>query len=1030
LQHTGKVKNPGSQGRVFALLSLSLPMPTPLKTPMRSIAIIASAFIFLGVLPNLSAADVPADASNTISLAGDWRFAMDPSKAGVDGAWFNKDLTDKIKLPGILQAQGYGDDIAVNTPWVAALGLMTWRQDIGLGGGRGRGAPGGAAPALNPPANSQYAKFLTPGDVKVPFMVQPPKHYLGVAWYQRDIDVPQTWAGKRVDIFLERARWQSTVYVDDKPFAPEESLTSPHVTDLGVLTPGKHRLTIRIDNSELDNRRTDGHSVTDGVMATWNGIIGRIELQATSPVRIYDAQVYPDVQTKTAVVNVSIANSSGQAGQGTVTIGNVSAPVNWTTNGGAAQLTVNLGANAQTWDEFHPTLQHLTINLKGANADDTKQVTFGLRQITFQEKNMFLNGKLLNLRMTHFGGDFPQLGHVAMDVDTWKKIIQTCKDYGLNGMRFHSWCPPDAAFVAADELGFYFQPEGPFWDGFSPGSAMSKKLDAETESMRKNYGNHPSFLLMSPSNESSGAYGPTWAATNYQKDPRRLYATSTGIDAPTNLAEGVTYAILAHTQKTFTDPGAGGQLRVSSNANAVWFGGDYRDSLTNVHIPVLAHELGQWCAYPDFDVIKEFAGAYARPGNYEIFRDSAAAHGVLDRNHEFAWASGKFQLACYKAELETNMRTPGLSGFQLLELHDQAEQGTALIGVVDAFWQPKSYVTAAEFKRFAGPTVPLARLTKRIYMGNETLDTDVEIYNFADQPFAGATPYWKLVDLAGKTAAEGTWPARDIPIGKNIALGHVTVDLSKVPAPREYRLVVGLTGTKVENDWNLWLYPTPAPVNPQAAGVFETDDWNGALDYLSKGGKVLYEPGANNLNASVNPGLDNVPVFWNRQMNPNVSAMLGLWCNTAHPALAEFPTEGYCDWQWADMVRGVHAINLGGVPAGLKPIVSAVDDWNRNWKLGVIFEAKVGPGRLMVSAIPLLDNRNTPNTAGQLRRSLLDYMATDKFQPETTLTPEQANAIGTPGTSALPSQPIGAPPPEIDQNPSLPANAPAPKTGA
>ena len=905
---------------------------------------------------------------------------MDRSDAGVTGNWPGTTLTDKINIPGVLQAQGYGDDISLDTPWVGPLGAQSWRT------------------------NPELSRFTEPGKVKVPFLAQPPKHYLGVAWYQRDIDVPASWSGKRVELFIERAHWQTTVWVDGQKFAPEDSLTTPHETDLHLLTPGKHQLTIRIDNRMIYTQRADGHSVSDSMGQTWNGMAGKIELRATSPVWIYDAQVFPDVAKKAAVINVTIGNDSGQNGQGTITIGGVTAPVTWTADGGAAQLTVPLAANAQTWDEYHPVLQHLTVNLKGTGADDQHEVTFGLRQISFEDKNLFFNGRLINLRATHFADEFPLTGYPATDVDSWKKIIQECKDYGLNALRFHSSCPPDAAFTAADELGFYIMGEAPFWDGFSPGSVNSRRLDEETVRMRRNYGNHPSFITMSASNESGGNYGPTWAAANYQADSRRLYATSTGNDNNLNLGPGVTYASMPHTSNI---TGGGGLLRLN-NGGAQWAGGDYRAALVNVHIPIVSHEIGQLCAYPDFDQIKEFTG-YMQPSSLEVFKASAAAHGLLDRNHEFSWASGKFQVLSYKQEFETNMRTPGLSGFQVLDLHDYLCQGSALVGVVDALWHPKSYVTAAEYARFAGPIVPLARLAKRVFLSNESLESDVELYQFGEGPLTAAVPYWKLVDLQGKTVQQGEWPARDLPIGKNLPLGHVAIDLSKLASPREYKLVVGVRGTKAENDWNIWVYPQAAAPDPQTAGVFETNDWAAAQDYLAKGGKVLYLPPATQLVNSTSLG--STPVFWNLQMNPRGTPMLGLWCDAAHPALAGFPTEGFCDLQWTPLVSGLHTINIEGAPAKLKPIVSAVDDWNRNWRLAIIFEVKVGTGRLLVSAVNFLTSRNPG--AIQLQRSLLDYMATEKFQPALTLTPAEADKMwsGNPTNVVLP---LGETPPEID----------------
>jgi hypothetical protein len=153
--------------------------------------------------------------------------------------------------------------------------------------------------------------------------------------------------------------------------------------------------------------------------------------------------------------------------------------------------------------------------------------------------------------------------------------------------------------------------------------------------------------------------------------------------------------------------------------------------------------------------------------------------------------------------------------------------------------------------------------------------------------------------------------------------------------------------------------------------------------------------------------MKNVPIFWNIQMTvrppqnprPKFDAMLGLFCDTNHPALTEFPTESNCDWQWIQLVNNVRSVNLAGAPPSLRPIVSAIDDWNRNWRLGVIFECNVGPGRLLVSAINL-DNERGGSELLQLRRSLLDYMAGEKFKPMATLTPEQVGSLWANGSGS------------------------------
>lgn len=928
------------------------------------------------------------------SLAGEWRFALDRTDAGVNEAWFNRDLTDRIKLPGVLQSQGYGNDIATNTPWVVALGDAWWKlQPAGL-----------------------REKFSQPGKVEVPFLSQPPKHYLGAAWYQRDIEVPANWAQSRLSLFLERTRWETTVWLDDRKIGSNNSLVAPHEYALGFIAPGKHRLTIRIDNRQIvrdpqnDGHGVDSHAISDALGSTWNGIVGAIELRATPRVWLEDVQVFPNVAKKSVVVKVTLGNATGRADTGKLSVKvsranqsrggkTVSTPISWSPAGGQGEIEVPLGADAQAWDEFNPALYRLSVIVGREGTDDSRTLTFGLREVTWNDKDLLINGRVVNLRTTHFGGDFPLTGHPATDVESWKKIIHACQAHGLNGMRFHSWCPPEAAFVAADELGFYLQPELGLWVPFNPGSVYTNYMNEETPRLLRAYGNHPSFVLFSPSNEPAGNYEqvtPQWAKEWYQKDPRRLYSAGTGWFRRGQVEGGTQFAVLVRYGK---DPRNMAELRNQPG----WFGNDYRAALTDVHIPVLAHENGQWCSYPDFDVIKKFKG-YMRPSNYNIFRHIAEQTGVLEYNDAFAHASGRFQLMCYKEEIEANLRTPGLAGFQLLDLHDYLGQGTALIGLLDAFWESKGYVTPEEFRRFSGATVPLARLKQRTFTTADTLTAGVELYHFGAKPLpAGTKPYWKIIDAGGREVAGGDWAARAFPIGKNQPLGRVEAALAKLPAPAAYKLVVGLKGT-AENDWNFWVYPA-AIESAAPAGVLVTSNWGDAEARLAAGGKVVFTPTTADLDPARSPPMKKVPVFWNiqmtvrppRNMTPRFDAMLGLLADPKHAALAKFPTTEACDWQWTPLVDDVRSINLTGAPRELKPIVAAIDDWNRNWRLGVIFECAVGSGKLLVSALPL-DGKSAG--AQQLRRSLLDYAASDKFVPAAKLTTGQVRALWAGGASS------------------------------
>ena len=901
-----------------------------------------AAALFVAVILLFSSQVFAQQPTAATSLAGQWRFAIDRQDAGVKESWFNNTLSDQITLPGILQAQGFGDAIAVDTPWLSALPRdMRWY--------------------LLP----QYKQFTEAGHIEMPYLSQPARHYLGAAWYQRDIDVPANWTGRRVQLFLERTRYQSSVWVDDKSFGSYQSFVAPHYFDLGVLSPGAHRLSIRIDNDTRKIQppyRPDGHSISDSEGATWNGIVGRIELSATSPVWIDDAQAFPNVSNNSVHIKVAIGNSTGAAGSGMISAGGVSAAATWDAKGGNAELDVPLPADAKLWSEFSPELQHVTVHLAGPSADDSHDLDFGLREIKRDGTRMMLNGVQIEIRSTHDGGGFPLTGYPATDVDSWTRIISTCKRYGLNGMRFHSWCPPEAAFTAADQLGFYLQPECGMWNSFDTGMKMLGVLNDETARMIRAYGNHPSFLLLSPTNEPAGHYPeqlPVWVNKWRAVDTRRLYTTGTG--RPSIPAAG------ADTGNDF--------LITGSRGPRGWFGGDYEAAVSRINVPTLGHEVGQWCAFPDFDVMNKFTG-YLQPSNYAVAKEFAAEHGLLVNNKAIAHASGEFQVQCYKEEIEANERTVGYTGIELLDLHDYLGQGTALIGLLDAFWESKGYLTGEQMREFCNTTVPLARLTRRVFTTADKLECPVEIAHFGPAPLQDAASSWSVVDTAGKSVAGGRFASINIPIGKGTSLGTITLDLSTLPAPRQYKLVVSLDGTSFKNDWNFWLYPAASNVTTPA-GITLTSDWAEAQSALASGGKVLFTPAAADLDEA-NPRLSVTPIFWNRLMNPNGTAFLGLLCDNKSAALAGFPTQDNCDWEWTDIFAGARSINLDNLPRNLQPIVQSIDDWNRSFKLGLIYECNVGNGKLMVCALNLSNSR--PGAVA-LRKSLLDYMASSSFAP-------------------------------------------------
>jgi hypothetical protein len=340
-----------------------------------------------------------------------------------------------------------------------------------------------------------------------------------------------------------------------------------------------------------------------------------------------------------------------------------------------------------------------------------------------------------------------------------------------------------------------------------------------------------------------------------------------------------------------------------------------------------------------------------------------------------------------------------MGGFQLLDLHDFPGQGTALVGVLDPFWDPKGYVTADAFRRFSGETVPLARLDRRVFTTAETLEADVEVAHFGARPLAGARPVWRLLDEDARAVAHGALPRRDVPVDNGVALGHVSVRLEGLKAPRRYRLVVGLDGTPFENDWDVWVYPPRVDTSVPAGVALVRALDEAAQARLAAGGRVvlLLPPDRARGDALGKIELGFSSIFWNTAWTGRQAPhTLGVLVDPKHPALAAFPTEGHSDWQWWYLVSRAGAMILDGLPKDLRPTVQVIDDWFTNRRLGLVFEARVGTGRLLVTSIDLERDLETNPVARQMRHSLLRYVASDGFAPSVELSADSVRALAGP----------------------------------
>ncbi len=909
----------------------------------------------------------------SISLAGQWSFKLDPKDIGRQEKWYAVKLSDSIKLPGSTAENGYGDEPSVDTKWTGQIVDKSWFTE------------------------DKYEKYRQPGNIKIPFWLTPVKHYVGPAWYQKQVNVPQSWGGKRIVLLLERCHWETKVWVDGNTAGMQDSLCTPQLHDLSdLLTPGRHTLTVRVDNSVKYNVGVNAHSVSDHTQSNWNGIIGQIGLLATDRIWIDDIQVYPDIRNKSAKLLVTIDNKTNKQAGGTLTIASKSrnARQNHTPSKKDVEFTASkpetvvevdypMGDDVLLWDEFTPALYELTVSLKAAADDRTfsneKAVTFGMRQIGTKGTQFTINNRPTFLRGTLECCIFPLTGYPPTDVEDWLRMLRVAKAHGLNHMRFHSWCPPEAAFDAADRLGIMFHVECPAWATIGEGKPIDKFIYAEGNRILKAYGNHPSFCMLAYGNEPGGRNQKRFlgALVNYwkAKDPRRLYTSAAG------------WPIIPENQYHSTPGPRGHQwgagLSSRFNAKPPETATDYSSFVKEHNVPVVSHEIGQWCVYPNLKEIPKYKGVL-RPLNFEIFRDSLAANNMLDQADDFLMASGKLQALLYKEEIESALRTLGFGGFQLLDIHDFPGQGTALVGILDPFWDSKGYIEPQEHHRYCCETVPLARMKKRTWTTDEKFVAEVEIAHFGPAPIRDAAPLWSIDYTDGQQAASGSLPRITIPIGNGTKLSRIEVDLANIAAPAKLVLTVSIEGTPFSNSWDIWLYParldTKASDDVLIAEQFDEQ----VKAALNDGGKVLLMPPLNSIDSDVPAAF--TTIFWNtqwtRQQPPHT---LGILCDPKHPALAQFPTEFHSNWQWWDLVSKSRFMILDELPAELRPIVQVIDDWNTNRRLGIIFEAKVGKGKLLVTGIDLKNDLTRRPVARQMLDSLLKYMESSAFAPKSSI---------------------------------------------
>lgn len=818
--------------------------------------------------------------------------------------------------------------------------------------------------------------------------------YKGKATYSRTIEIPKQWKKAAVELFLERTK-PTWVYVDGNLVDSCNFISTPQRYILPKLKTGKHQLDIVVDNSRGVPEQVYGssHAYTEDTQTNWNGIIGEISLK---------------------------------------------------------QVELKAGQKLKSGMVQSESRQY------------TGKVLPCFRDFRIEGAHFYADGHPVFLRGKHDAAVWPLTGHVDMTVEGWMKYLGICSAYGINHVRFHSWCPPEAAFVAADSLGIYLQPELPFWGSFDKkDEKLMTFLHQEGVNILREYGHHPSFRMMALGNE---LWGDIDKMKEFVDDFRKIapdkYYTfgSNYYLGYQGIKEGMDYFTTCriggegwgkyntHTRGSFSfadayDGGMINHFHPNSTMN-------FDEACDKAGIPIISHETGQFQTYPDFNEIKKYKGVLY-PYNLEVFRKRLAAAGMLSQADDFHKASGLWSVKLYKADIEMDLRTRNMAGFQLLDIQDYPGQGSAFVGILDAFMESKGITTANEWYQWCSPVVPLLVTDRFCYEENDTMKAKIQIANYGGESLKGKKVEWKL-DYAKDERYPNVSSVAEALTHLNqpspLAQGEITIhtdeegwiDVGEIVHKMKVKangiddgdgkcldVYVGsrkltlslyiyegeLDATRYSNTYDLWVYTTPKNINYLKKQVVIVKDLTSdVVKKLEKGAKILWLPTASNhfvaSDATLSQASNATPYtvgglfqtdYWNYRMFKTICennkkkvspGTLGILTNPTHPLFRDFPTEMHTNWQWFPVIKESHPLVLDNFPKDYRPIVQVIDNIERNHKLGLVMEWKVGKGKLLVCMSDLEKASEYPEGRA-FYESVLDYMLSGDFHPSSEMTMEE-----------------------------------------
>lgn len=973
-------------------------------------------------------------------LNGKWNYELDENDCGISEKWFERQLKKNgFIIPGTTAENNIGEPVIIESE-------------------------------------------LSKESVK---RLREEKKYTGAVWYQTNIKIEEEIERQEIiELFLERVMWESKVFIDNFYIGKRDSLSTPHRYDLTDYLNDKmeHRLTICIDNRDIQKIGPYPSAYTDETQTIWNGIIGRVELQIYRVNPLEHVIIGIEKDKKRAVIsfdysenklehirglerNIKIPKMNKleedkkihqinrlekeaeiqqineleediKAGQTieieiliykkaqtifskeiiqsekiikeilqeNIILENIVQKENIQKNNqNRIKVSFQLKETILMWDEWNPILYDVEIKVKNKKG---KEIGFWKKEIGFCQRSIKDGMLYINEKKTFLRGNidccmYPLTGYPPMEEKEWTRILTIIKEYGLNHVRFHSWCPPEAAFEAADKLGIYVQIEGPMWMDYWTEYAVGTYkehytyLPLEAKRIIENYSYHPSFCIFSNGNELNGDFNLLEVIIKELKkiNPYLFYTLSTNWDRTISKEDDIYIA------QSVDGIGIRGQYFLDNLVETGQL--QYEQGILKRNIPVISHEVGQYSVYPNVNEIKKYKGVL-KPVNLKAIKQDLSKKNLLKYIEKYVKVSGKLAKDLYKAELEAAFRTKKLAGIQLLGLQDFQGQSTATVGLLDVFYEEKGIITSEEFRTFCNETVILLNIEKYKYKTKENLICEVEIVHYGETVLKNQVLKFLIIDRKKNKIYETSIEIEKIQIGHNLVLQINESIFQSLQGRTQLQVIATIPELKIKNSWNLWVYEEKRKEEIEEiekqeikrigkSKIYYTNVWNEEIKArLKKGETILLIVGPKYIRQIGKSTY--FPVFWSpvHFLNENPC---GMYIDNKNPLFsAYFPCDEAASVEWKPILEHSVSINIDTL-YNFEPITMLIPNFYHNHKYSNMMEMKVGNGKLFLCSCDLEKIKSYSLAASYLMEAIINYMDSAQFCPTQLVSFEQLDIL-------------------------------------